>query len=313
MEPRAKAVWSTSAPLPGVGSDASAAGRGGDPLADALAQHMLLLDMDGDLSYEDEEAAAAQHQRLQQQAAQTRGPHAAANPAAAAAAPAPAAAEPLPELPPLPAQPPSPVPEGSEGGGCESPCAAGEYQSEPLPLLDADLLRSKHAPLAPTGFTPAEVRATPRQARGQRTAADQSDPTRPAPRRPGSATRSCPSLPDPAPGTQPPAARQRPCTVHPLRIGARACAQACTHQHANAHTHTHTHTHPSRTHIHTHKHTPTHTHTNTPPHSHPQAYVDRQERTVFFAKCAPSASVEAVARVFGAYGEVEEINLFRQW
>ncbi|KIY94256.1 hypothetical protein MNEG_13705 [Monoraphidium neglectum] len=199
MEPRAKAVWSTPAPLPGVGSDASAAGRGGDPLADALAQHMLLLDMDGDLSYEDEEAAAAQHQRLQQQAAQTRGPHAAANPAAAAAAPAPAAAEPLPELPPLPAQPPSPVPEGSEGGGCESPCAAGEYQSEPLPLLDADLLRSKHAPLAPTGFTPAE------------------------------------------------------------------------------------------------------------------AYVDRQERTVFFAKCAPSASVEAVARVFGAYGEVEEINLFRQW
>jgi hypothetical protein len=34
---------------------------------------------------------------------------------------------------------------------------------------------------------------------------------------------------------------------------------------------------------------------------------------VFFAKCAPSASVDAVAHVFEAYGEVEEINLFRQW
>lgn len=34
---------------------------------------------------------------------------------------------------------------------------------------------------------------------------------------------------------------------------------------------------------------------------------------VFFAKCAPSATVEAVTRVFGAYGEIEEVNLFRQW
>jgi hypothetical protein len=50
------------------------------------------------------------------------------------------------------------------------------------------------------------------------------------------------------------------------------------------------------------------------PHSPPkQAYVDRQDRTVFFAKCAPSASVDAVARVFGAWGQVSEINLFRAW
>ncbi|KAI8464561.1 MAG: hypothetical protein J3K34DRAFT_461856 [Monoraphidium minutum] len=44
-----------------------------------------------------------------------------------------------------------------------------------------------------------------------------------------------------------------------------------------------------------------------------EAYVDRQERTVFFAKCAPSASADAVARVFSAYGVVEEINVFRSW
>jgi hypothetical protein len=34
---------------------------------------------------------------------------------------------------------------------------------------------------------------------------------------------------------------------------------------------------------------------------------------VFFAKCAPSATVDAVAHVFGAFGDVEEVNLFRQW
>jgi hypothetical protein len=34
---------------------------------------------------------------------------------------------------------------------------------------------------------------------------------------------------------------------------------------------------------------------------------------VFFAKCAPSASPEAVAQVFGTFGAVEEINLFRSW
>lgn len=44
-----------------------------------------------------------------------------------------------------------------------------------------------------------------------------------------------------------------------------------------------------------------------------EAYVDRAERTVFFAKISPAASADAVSRVFEPYGAVEEVNLFRQW
>ncbi|KAI8470441.1 MAG: hypothetical protein J3K34DRAFT_509611 [Monoraphidium minutum] len=153
LEPRAKGGWSSSAPLPAIpGSDADGGAPGGG-LADALAQHMLLLDMDGDdLCYEDAEAEDA--------GAAGRGP-------------------------------PSPVPEGGRSGA-GSPASGAAAP-------DGGSAKPKTAPLAPTGFTPAE------------------------------------------------------------------------------------------------------------------AYVDRQERTVFFAKCAPSASVDAVARVFGGFGEIEEVNLFRQW
>ncbi|KIZ01045.1 RNA-binding protein [Monoraphidium neglectum] len=40
---------------------------------------------------------------------------------------------------------------------------------------------------------------------------------------------------------------------------------------------------------------------------------DKHERTLFFAKVAPSAAPEEVRRAFEAFGPVEEVNLFRAW
>jgi hypothetical protein len=134
-------VWSTSAPLPGAAPGAAGAappggapaapppGGGGGGLEDALAQHMLLLDLE-DLEYDEGGAGGAG-------GAPTPGPSA----RALSGSGAPPGASPLPG-----ASPPRRV-SGSppHGGG-----ALGSAEA-----LAARQQRS--APLAPTGFTPAEV------------------------------------------------------------------------------------------------------------------------------------------------------------
>lgn len=293
MEPRGK-VWpsSSSAPLPRLAASplqqgSEAAPRAGGAAADALAEHMLLLDMDGDLGYDDADDACG-------------------------------AAEPPPQLL-RPEQPPSPVPEGDDAPAAAAAAAtAGSPGGSPVPSPGRgaaggdDAAKSRSAPLAPTGFTPAEVRA---RVAGRRLAPAGTSPDAPQPL----ARLRPPRPPSSAPGARPPA-RRAPRARAPPRIAggsARPLGQRTSHtadRQSLALTSRLTNPpQPSPSHPNPLTPPPPHPRPQPPPFTPPQSYIDRQERTVFFAKCAPSASVDAVARVFGAYGEIEEINLFRQW
>jgi hypothetical protein len=143
-DPRDK-VWSTSAPLPGAGApDAAAGGPAGaaahpQQLEDSLAQHMLLLDLEEDLDYEEDTAAV--------------GP-------APAGAPGPAPRE---------ARGQSSSGRSTGSGGGASPTrrrrdgspsrerAAGGSSSAQSAAEALAARQQRSAPLAPTGFTPAEV------------------------------------------------------------------------------------------------------------------------------------------------------------